>query len=229
MPVDDSRPNQSNRSDRSDPSDSHIIGLTGLPSAGKGEVACALAGLAAARGWQLASISFSDQIKDEAKSRGIPEKTFTREMLSKIGTEMRANEGPGVLAARIARKIKSWPAPRPEVFVCDGIRHPGEVEVLRAAFGSNFTLVSVEADPAEIVRRLQARRRPDESPDAMRSEDGVIRLLQKELSGAPGKDAPNVGDCIRQADHHLANHCTLEDLRQAVADVFDKLIEPKQT
>ena len=42
---------------------SHIIGLTGLPSVGKGEVACALAGLAAKRGWRLASISFSDQIK----------------------------------------------------------------------------------------------------------------------------------------------------------------------
>ena len=34
---------------------SHIIGLTGLPSVGKGEVACALAGLAAERGWRLTS------------------------------------------------------------------------------------------------------------------------------------------------------------------------------
>ena len=205
---------------------SHIIGLTGLPSVGKGEVACALAGLAAARGWRLAAISFSDQIKDEAKSRGIPEKSFTREILSRIGTELRAKEGPGVLAARIARKIKAWPGKkRPEVFVCDGVRHPGEVEALRAAFGKRFTLVAVESEPREIVRRLIARHRPDESPDALRSEDGAIRLLEQELSGAPGKHAPNVGDCIRQADHRIANHGTLEDLRRAVAALFDTLVQ----
>jgi len=206
---------------------SHILGLTGLPSAGKGEVACALSGLAAARGWRLTSISFSDQIKDEAKSRGIPEKSFTREMLSRIGTELRAKEGPGVLAARIGRKIKAWPTPRPEVFVCDGVRHPGEVEALRAAFGKNFTLVSVEAEPREIVSRLQARHRSDESPDAMRSEAGAIRLLEQELTGAPGKHAPNVGDCIRLADRRIANHGTLEDLRRAVEKFFRALVEPK--
>ena len=206
---------------------SHIIGLTGLPSVGKGEVACALAGLAAARGWRLASISFSDQIKDEAKSRGIPEASFTREILSRIGTELREKEGPGVLAARIAGKIKTWPSPRPEVFVCDGVRHPGEVEALRAAFGKRFTLVAVEAEPREIVRRLIARRRPDESPDALRSEEGAIRLLEQELNGAPGKNAPNVGDCIRIADHRIADHGTLEDLRHAVEKFFRPLAEAR--
>jgi len=206
---------------------SHIIGLTGLPSVGKGEVACALAGLAAERGWRLASISFSDQIKDEAQSRGIPEKAFTREILSRIGTELRAKEGPGVLAARIAGKIEAWPGEkRPEVFVCDGVRHPGEVQALRAAFGKRFILVAVEAEPREIVRRLIARRRPDESPDALRSEDGAVRLLEQELTGAPGKNAPNVGDCIRLADVRIANHGTLEDLRRAVEEVFDKLVKP---
>jgi dephospho-CoA kinase len=205
---------------------SHIIGLTGLPSVGKGEVACALAGLAAERGWRLASISFSDQIKDEARSRGIPEKSFTREALSRIGTELRAREGPGVLAARIAGKIKAWPGKkRPEVFVCDGVRHPGEVEALRAAFGKRFILVAVEAEPREIVRRLIARHRPDESPEALRSEEGAIRLLEQELNGAPGKNAPNVGDCIRLADRRIANHGTLEDLRRAVAKFFRALVE----
>jgi dephospho-CoA kinase len=205
-----------------------IIGLTGLPSVGKGEVACALAGLAAARGWRLASISFSDQIKEEARSRGIPERSFRREMLSRIGTELRERKGPGVLAARIVRKIKSWPGKkRPEIFVCDGVRHPGEVEALRAAFGKRFTLVAVEAEPREIVGRLIARRRPDESPDALRSEEGAIRLLEQELDGLPGKRAANVGDCIRQANHRIPNHGTLEDLRRSVEEFFKLLVEVK--
>jgi dephospho-CoA kinase len=207
---------------------SHIIGLTGLPSVGKGEVACALAGLAAERGWRLAAISFSDQIKDEAQSRGIPEKSLTREALSRIGTDLRAREGPGVLAARIAGKIQAWPGKkRPEIFVCDGVRHPGEAEALRAAFGKRFILVAVEAEPREIVRRLIARRRPDESPDALRSDEGAIRLLERELNGAPGENAPNVGDCIRLADRRIPNHGTLEDLRRAVAKFFRALVETK--
>lgn len=205
----------------------HIIGLTGLPSVGKGEVACALAGLAAERGWRLVSISFSDQIKDEAQSRGIPEKAFTREILSRIGTELRTKEGPGVLAARIAGKIEAWPGKeRPEI-CCDGVRHPGEVEALRAAFGKRFVLVAVEAEPREIVGRLIARRRPDESPDALRSERAAIRLLEQELTGAPGKNAPNVGDCIRLADIRVANHGTLEDLRRTVEKFFRALVMAK--
>jgi dephospho-CoA kinase len=106
------------------------------------------------------------------------------------------------------------------------VRHPGEVQALRAAFGKRFILVAVEAEPREIVRRLIARRRPDESPDALRSEDGAVRLLEQELTGAPGKNAPNVGDCIRLADVRIANHGTLEDLRRAVEEVFDKLVKP---
>ena len=77
---------------------SHIIGLTGLPSAGKGEVACALAGLAAARGWRLASISFSDQIKDEARSRGMTslglnvhgQNTVARSLYDSLGYDVTA-------------------------------------------------------------------------------------------------------------------------------------------
>jgi len=59
----------------------------------------------------------------------------------------------------------------------------------------------------------------------LRSEDGAIRLLEQELNGAPGKNAPNVGDCISLADVRVANHGTLEDLRRAVAAIFDKLVE----
>ena len=98
--------------------------------------------------------------------------------------------------------------------------------MLRAAFGKRFVLVAVEAEPREIVGRLIARRRPDESPDALRSEGGAIRLLEQELTGAPGKNAPNVGDCIRLADVRVANHGTLVDLRRAVAEIFDRLVQP---
>jgi len=207
----------------------YVIGLTGLPSTGKGEVACALAGCADRRGWRLASFSFSDQIKEEAKARGISEKTFTREILSQIGSELRREAGPGVLAERIARKIAAWPPPRPEIFVADGIRHPGEAEILRETFPERFTLVAVESEPREIARRLLARRRPDESPDALRSEEQALRLLDRELNGEGPARAPNVGECIRIADVRIPNHGTLDDLRRAVEKFFNALIESGAT
>lgn len=195
----------------------YVIGLTGLPSTGKGEAAAALIACARRRGWRAACLSFSDQIKDEAKARGIPEKTFTRELLSQIGTELRQNEGPGALAARIVRKIQAWPPPPPEVFVADGVRHPGEARALRDAFGRRFTLVAVESEPREIVGRLMARRRPDESPEALQSQERTVRLLERELHGEGPAQAPNVGECMRIADARIPNHGTLEELRSAVA------------
>ena len=82
-----------------------VIGLRGLPSSGKGETTFAFRRLAAARGWRAEHISFSDRIKDEARARGIDESAFTRDLLSRIGTELRETEGPGVLSKRIVRMM----------------------------------------------------------------------------------------------------------------------------
>lgn len=205
----------------------YVIGLTGLPSSGKGEAAKALLSLLPDRGWRGEQILFSDQIKEEAQRRGIPDERFTRELLSQIGIEMREKEGPGVLAARIARKIESWPAPRPELFIADGVRHVGEVEVLRKAFGSRFVLASVESEPREIARRLLARRRADESPEAMQSEEKAIRLLKQELNGELSELGPNVGECMKLADVRLPNHGTLEDLRRTVETFFNSLTKKR--
>lgn len=200
-----------------------VIGLTGLPSSGKGEVTRIVTALAADRGWRTAQLVFSDQIKEEIRRRGIPEAQIDREMLSRVGAEMRHAEGPGVLANRIAARIQSWPAPQPELFIVDGVRHPGEIEVMRRVFGERFVLASVEADPSEIARRLIARRRADESREAMRSEEDALRVLERELLGKVSALGPNVGECARLADARLQNHGTLDDLRRAVGAFFKAL------
>ncbi len=201
----------------------HVIGLTGLPSSGKGEVTRALAALVEARGQRAAALTFSDQIKEEARRRGMTDAQFDRDLLSRIGIEMRQAEGPGVLAARIAARIESWPPPRPDLVVADGVRHPGEVEVLRRLFGPRFILAAVEADPEEIARRLIARRRPDESREALQSQEHAVRLLERELRGQASSLGPNVGECARLADARLPNHGSLDDLRRTVEQFFGTL------
>ncbi len=200
-----------------------VIALTGLPSSGKGEAAKALQAAAARDGRAVGHLTFSDQIKEEARRRGVAQESFTREMLSRIGIEMREAEGPGVLSARIAGRIRDWPAPRPAIFVADGLRHTGEIDELRRAFGERFILVSVEAEPSEIARRLIARNRTDESPDALRSEAHAIRLLEQELNGQLSALGPNVGLCARQADLRLPNHGTLEELQRRVGKLYEGL------
>jgi len=200
-----------------------VIALTGLPSSGKGEAAKALQEAAARDGCAVGHLTFSDQIREEARRRGIAPESFTRELLSRIGIELREAEGPGVLSARIAARIRDWPAPRPAIFVADGLRHTGEIDELRRAFGDRFILVAVDAEPTEIARRLIARRRVDESPDALRSEEHAIRLLQQELNGRLSSLGPNVGLCAEQAGLRLPNHGTLEALKRRVAQIYDGL------
>lgn len=210
------------------PSPRAVIGLTGVPSSGKGEVTAALLRCAEERGRRAAHLSFSDCIKEEARRRGVEDKDFDRELLSQLGVEMREAEGPGVLAARIAQKIQDWPAPRPELFVVEALRHAGEIDTLKSAFGDRFILVAVDSEPREIARRLIARRRPDESPEALRSEEDAVRLLQDELKGTLSPLGPNVGDCMVRADVQMSNNGTLDALRQTVARFFGGLVSQRR-
>ena len=187
----------------------------------------ALLELARGRGWQAEHLSFSDEIKEEARRRGIPDDRFERDLLSQIAIEMREAEGPGVLAARITDRIEHWPEPRPEFFVVEALRHVGEIDALREAFGKRFILTAVESEPQEIARRLLARRRPDESPDALKSQEHAIRLLERELKGQLSELGPNVGKCAARADVRLPNHGTLDDLRQTVERFFQSVVRSR--
>lgn len=202
----------------------YVIGLTGVPSSGKGEVAAALMKLAHARDWQAAHLSFSDRIKEEARTRGVADDEFERALLSRIATEMRETEGPGVLAQRIVKKIECWPGRCPDVFVVEALRHPGEVEALRQAYGARFTLVAVASEPAIIAKRLIARQRADESQEAMASEAKAMALVELELHGGQSDQSPNVGRTMKFADVRLENNGALADLREEVARLFAEIV-----
>jgi len=199
-----------------------VIGLTGLPSSGKGEVAAAILSAAATHGWRCAHLSFSDEIKAEALRRGHDAGTLDRELLSRVATDLRRTGGSGILAERIVDRISSWPEPVPEVFVVEALRHIGEAAVLRRRFGERFSLVAVVADLPVIAGRLLRRARPDESPAALRSVQDAIRLLETELRGS-SPEAPNVGQTIAIADVRIENNGTLEDLRSRVTALFEQL------
>jgi dephospho-CoA kinase len=119
-----------------------VLGITGPNAAGKGEVSAYLQ----TRG--LAVHSLSDIVREEAAARGLPPE---REHLIRIGTLLREQGGPGVLAQRLLPRLQGWD-------VVDSIRNPAEVEALRHVSG--FVLIGVDA-PVELrFARSRARSRP---------------------------------------------------------------------
>jgi dephospho-CoA kinase len=100
----------------------------------------------------LASLGFarhslSDIVREQAAGRGL---SPTREHLIRIGNELRAEGGAGVLAERIRPRLGTRD-------VVDSIRNPVEVAVLRGV--PRFVLVGVRA-PVELRfarSRLRAR------------------------------------------------------------------------
>jgi len=119
-----------------------VIGVTGPNAAGKGEVSAYLHSL----GFALHSLS--DIVREEAAARGLPPE---REHLIRIGTLLREEGGPSVLAERLLPRVGDRD-------VVDSIRNPAEVEALRRIPG--FLLVGVRA-PAELrFTRSRVRARP---------------------------------------------------------------------
>ena len=119
-----------------------VFGITGPNAAGKGEVASFLE----SRGFRLHSLS--DVVREEAATRGLAP---LREHLIRIGNELRAGGGAGVLARRLLPRIGARD-------VVDSIRNPAEVEVLRGIDG--FVLLGVRASTEVRFRRSLARKRP---------------------------------------------------------------------
>jgi len=139
-----------------------ILGVAGPYAAGKGEVVAFLA----ARSFTVHSLS--DVIRDELARQGLDE---TRERMIATGNALRAAEGPGALAKRLLTKL-----PSDRNAVVDSIRHPAEVEALRAAT-SRFRLVWVDANEAVRFERLRSRGRGGDptSLEELRRLEGLER------------------------------------------------------
>ncbi len=177
-----------------------ILGISGPYGAGKSAVVEYL------RGRSFYAGSLSDVLREELEERGEAE---TRERMIALGNELRAQEGPGALAERLAASLLP-----DRNYVIDSIRHPAEVEVLRRAT-PHFQLIWVDADEATRLERLRARARGGDPTSA----EELRRLEGRELAS----DDPAAQQLLAVrdlADERLANDGTLEQLYEAVQAVL---------
>jgi dCMP deaminase len=181
-----------------------IIGLTGKNGSGK----TAAAEYLKSRGFQYHSLS--DGIRDEIRRRG---QEITRDVLIKVGNDLRDAFGPGVLAERILLNLG-----RDHNYVIDSIRNPNEVEVLKRRDG--FILLAVEADPA--VRFERSRKRGREN--AAQSFEQFMEEETRELESA-NPASQQLHATRAEADIVVANDGTLEDLHRKL----DELLLPRMS
>jgi dCMP deaminase len=179
-----------------------IIGLSGRNGAGKGEV------LAFLESRSFYALSLSDVIRDELRRQGQSE---TRERMIETGNAIRQAHGPGGLATILAEQLLS-----DRNYVIDSVRHPAEVEVLRAR-ASRFLLWWVEAGEDVRLSRMRARGR---GGDPQTLEE--LRALEGRELGGAGPDAQQLLAVQAQADATLRNDGTKAELHAQVQVLLER-------
>jgi dCMP deaminase len=177
-----------------------LIGLTGPLASGKGLLAEKLK----SNGWTYYSLS--QFVREEAKLQKIEE---TRENLINIGNKLRADFGLGILAERCLHDVKA--RDDLEKIVIDGIRNPGEVDILKH-FVKSFFLVGVDAPTYLRYQRALARARTSDPVE-----------LEK-LKATDERDvAIGIYQCLEKSNAVIYNfNKTIFDLQKELYDIMHK-------
>ncbi len=183
-----------------------IIGLTGKNAAGKGELAIHL------KSKGFVSFSLSDALREEATKLG---KEHSRDVLIKLGTEMREKFGNGILAKRINEKINQLKKQGKNNFVADSIRNIGEVKELRKNKG--FMLIAVHADAKIRFERLLRRGRLG---DAKTFEEFVEHEKRENNNEGAGQQ---LDKCMEMADTVINSNGTVEEANKDLDNYMDSL------
>src|SRR3989338_7638046 len=184
------------------------IGLTGTISSGKTTIRDCFS----TEKIKHEYTSLSDIVREEATKRNTE---HTRENLQNVGDDLRKNNGAGVLAIKTLEKIKNYNS---KVVLIDGIRNPGEIEVLKKS--GDFFLLALDA-PFE-VRYSRAVDRARESDPKVRNE-----FKQKDLRDRgfnQPKDGQQVEKCMESADYTIWNEKRRE-LKLKDSHIFQKVMD----
>ncbi|PIR26538.1 MAG: hypothetical protein COV43_01350 [Deltaproteobacteria bacterium CG11_big_fil_rev_8_21_14_0_20_42_23] len=179
-----------------------IIGLTGKNGAGKGAVAEILQSL----GFEYHSLS--DTLRTEIKNRGLE---ISRDNLTRIGTELRTQHGPGVLALKMLEQL-----PLNKNTIVDSVRNPFEVEALRRR--KDFVLLSIEAESSIRFERIKMRARES---DPVTYE----AFVQQDAKEAQSKDpnAQQLNKTHKMADASIKNEGDVDELKHKVKEILQTL------
>lgn len=174
-----------------------VLGLVGLPGAGKTTVTEYLEKQGFVR------VILSDIIRDELAKRGVVD--ITREVLQNVGNEMRRKFGPDVLAKRAMKRLKTLDNGK---YVIDGIRNLSEVAYLKKQ--KQFFLIGVTAPSRIRFERLKERKKNQ----LTKSYAEFLEQEHRENALGAATTGLRVIDCLKQCQIVLTNAKTVSILEK---------------
>lgn len=177
-----------------------IIGLVGMPAAGKDTAADYLR-----QRYGAVTVGFSDSLRDVLRRFDLP---VDRDHLIKLSEALRATFGDDLLARAVAADLASRPA---SLKVVDGIRRPADLSILEKLNG--FVLVSIEAAPEVRYQRLILRNE---------NTDDRHKTYRQFLADQERSTEKSIQEILPKAEILLDNNGDLVALHRQL----DKLMRP---
>lgn len=164
-----------------------VIALVGMPGSGKGTCTDYLR---EKFGWPL--VHFGNMVYEEVQRRGldnVKDETFVRE-------DMRAKEGPDVLAKHAARKADHYFEKGESTIVLDGLYSWTEYKFLKQKFGDDLLVIATTAPRLERYQRILNRK------DGHRKYTSVDQIINREVAEIEHLEK---GGPIAYADYTIVN------------------------
>lgn len=186
-----------------------VIAFVGMPGSGKGTCSDYLH---EKYGWPI--VHFGNMVYEEVGRRGldnVKDEVFVRE-------DMRAQEGPAVLAKHVGRKTDELFASGNDVVVLDGLYSWSEYKYLSEKYEESFLVIAVAA--AKKVRRQRVLYRKDSH-----RKYTLEQLVTREVAEIENLEK---GGPIAYADYTLANEKTPEELLADLEKILqqEKILKP---
>jgi len=179
--------------------DKLVIGLTGMPGAGKSlvvEVANSL-------GYDI--VAMGDVVREQTRLRGLEP---TPQNVGKVMLQLRAEEGNYVIAKKCIPKIEQQTSKK---VLVDGLRSQFEADIFSGHF-TNFFAISVHASPQARFDRLCVRGRSDDPKTWEVFHERDMREL-----------GVGLGTVIALSEKILANDNSIEGFKIQVKDNLERI------
>ncbi len=178
-----------------------VVGLAGMPGAGKSTVVDAALELG------YAVVAMGDVIREETVKRGLE---LTPQNIGKVMLELRLEDGVAVVASKCIPKIEAQTCGK---VLVDGLRSLHEVDVFKEHF-QKFTVLAVHASPETRFNRLFNRRRSDDSCEWAVFRERDMRELTVGL-----------GNVIAMAERVVVNDISIEEVKGKAAEELQRIEE----
>ena len=173
-----------------------VIGLVGYPASGKDTAA-----LYFSQEHKFIHVSTGDMIREYIKENNLGE--ATRELLQKVGNELRSQYGSGFLAQEAIQKNSEK-----EKIIVSGVRTVGEASEIKKLGG---IIIAIDVSQKVRFERAQARGSARDNRDFE-----AFKAVEDREAQNTDPNVQNVSAVINMADHKILNEGTVEELYRQI-------------